>query len=80
MEQSQKDQPETSQLDYNPSSLIFPNLTKSAQALMTSLDQLENMINLIKSDLKKRLPYDINDLDLPYNKTKPEKVQTNIPK
>ncbi|GBB98134.1 hypothetical protein RclHR1_31470003 [Rhizophagus clarus] len=82
-EQSQKDQLETSQLDYNSSSLISPILAESAQALMNSLDKLEDMINLIKSDLKKLLPFDINDPDLLYNEAKPEKesaIQTNISK
>ena len=55
------------------SSLIFPDLTESTRALMNSLDRLEDMINLIKSDLKKPLPIDISDLDLPYNKVKSDK-------
>ena len=80
MESNKKENPETSQLDYDSSSLIFPDLTKSAQALMNSLDKLEDMINLIKSDLKKPLPIDINNPDLSYNKAKLEKIQTIIPK
>ena len=73
--QSQRNQPETSQLDHDSSSLISPDLIEPTQALMNSLEELENLVKLIKSDNNKPLPIDFPDSDFPSRSTKvnPEK-------
>ena len=46
-------------------SLIFPDLSESNKALKKSLDELENLVKLIKSDINKPLPFNISDYNFP---------------
>jgi len=47
------------------SSLIFPDLGESCKALEKSLDELENIVKLFKSDMSKPLPFNISDYNFP---------------
>ena len=70
MESNKKENPETSQLDHDSSSLIFPDLIEPTQTIMNSLEELENLVKLIKSDNNKLLPIDFPDFNFPSRSTK----------
>jgi hypothetical protein len=53
--ESKKDMPHLS-----ADSLIFPDLRESGKALEKSLDELEKLVKLFKSELNKPLPFDIS--------------------
>ena len=57
--QSQRDQSETSRLDHDSSSLIFPDLGKLNKEFEKSMAGLEEIIKLLKSDIKILLPINI---------------------
>jgi len=49
----------------------LPNdLEEAIKAIEKSLEGLENIVKLLKSDIKKPLPFDVTDPVLPYNSTK----------
>jgi hypothetical protein len=58
--------------------LTLLDLTKTIQKFEKALKELEDAVQLLKSDIKKLLTYDISDFrapapDLLYNKVKPDK-------
>ena len=49
----------------------LPNdLEEAIKAIEKSLEGLENIVKLLKSDIKKPLPFDVTNPVLPYNLTK----------
>jgi len=49
----------------------LPNdLEEAIKAIEKSLEGLENIVKLLKSDIKKQLPFDVTDPVLLYNPTK----------
>jgi hypothetical protein len=65
MESNKKDDPETSQLGHDSSSLIFPDLREANKEFEKSLAGLEEAVKLLKSDIEKPLSIDISDPDFP---------------
>ncbi|RIA80760.1 hypothetical protein C1645_838118 [Glomus cerebriforme] len=55
---------------------VRSNLGKSIKEFEKSMAELEEVIKLMKSDIKKPLPSDVTDPDLPYN---PEKGSCKVP-
>lgn len=49
---------------------LSSDLGETVKAFEKSLEGLENMLKLLKSDINKLLPFDVTDPILPYNSTK----------